>query len=194
MSSQKLIAIVVVFLLAAFLLSGANTIPTQQEKVNAAWAQVDNQYQRRMDLIPNLVKTVQGSANFEKSTLQAVIDARARATSITVTPETLQNPEAFKQYEAAQNGLQGALSHLLAVSENYPALKASENFLSLQSQLEGTENRISVARRDYILTVQEYNTTLRTFPGVIWAKIYGSKPRETFTSTSGADKPPAVNF
>lgn len=187
-----LVAIVV--LVALFVMNGVNIIPTQDEKVKAAWSQVDNQYQRRMDLIPNLVETVKGYANFEKSTLTDVINARASATKVTLSPEMLNDPEAVKKFEQAQGAITGSLSRLMAVSERYPDLKANQQFLSLQSQLEGTENRIAIARKDYIETVQEYNTTVRTFPGRIWAMIYGVQPKQVFTATEGADKPPAVKF
>lgn len=184
----------IVAVLALFILSGINTIPSQEEKVTAAWAQVENQYQRRADLVPNLIETVKGSANFEKSTLTAVIDARANATRVTLSPEMLNDPEAIKRFEQAQGGLTSALSRLMAVAEGYPNLKANQNFLSLQSQLEGTENRISVARRDYIEAVQSYNTTVRTFPGLMWAKLYGASPKVNFTAIPGSEKPPAVKF
>jgi LemA protein len=184
----------IIVLLALFLGGGINTIPRQEEQVNAAWAQVQNQYQRRMDLIPNLVETVKGYANFEKSTLTDVINARANATKVTLTADALSDPQAVKNFEEAQGHLTSALSRLMAVSERYPDLKANQQFLSLQSQLEGTENRIAVARRDYIAAVQQYNTNVRTFPGRIWAMIYGAKPKQAFTATEGADKPPAVKF
>jgi len=180
--------------LALFILSGINTIPSQDEKVTGAWAQVENQYQRRTDLIPNLIETVKGAANFEQSTLTEVINARANATRVTLSPEMLNDPEAMKRFEQAQGGLTTALSRLMAVAEGYPNLKANQNFLSLQSQLEGTENRISVARRDYIAAVQSYNTTVRTFPGLMWAKMYGASPKANFTATPGSEKPPAVKF
>jgi len=180
--------------LALFVVSGINTIPSLDEKVKAAWAQVENQYQRRMDLIPNLVETVKGYANFEQKTLTDVINARASATKVTITADQLSDPEAMKRFEQAQGALSSALSRLMAVSERYPDLKADQNFLALQSQLEGTENRIAVARKDYIDTVQQYNTTVRTFPGMIWAHIYGAKPKQTFTASEGAATPPAVKF
>jgi len=180
--------------LVIFVVNGVNTIPTLDEKVNASWAQVQNQYQRRMDLIPNLVETVKGYANFEKSTLTDVINARASATKITLSPEMLSDPDAVKKFEQAQGTLTSALSRLMAVSERYPDLKANQQFLALQSQLEGTENRIAIARQDYIDTVLNYNTVVRTFPGRIWAMIYGAKPKQPFTATEGADKPPAVKF
>lgn len=179
---------------ALFVISGINTIPSLDEKVNAAWAQVENQYQRRMDLVPNLVETVKGYANFEQKTLTDVVNARANATKVTLTADQLSDPEAVKRFEQAQGNLGSALSRLLVVAEQYPDLKANQSFLALQSQLEGTENRIAIARKDYIDTVQQYNTTVRTFPGMIWAKIYGAKPKQVFTATEGAEKPPAVKF
>ena len=153
-------------LLLTSLLSGCgiNNIPTLDEQVKADWGQVQNQYQRRADLIPNLVETVKGYAKHEEQTLTAVIEARAKATSIQVDASTLDNPEKLKQFQQAQDQLSGALSRLMVVSERYPDLKANQNFLALQSQLEGTENRIAVARRDFILAVQKYNTEIRTFP------------------------------
>jgi LemA protein len=181
-------------LVVLYVISGINTIPTLDEKVKASWSQVENQYQRRMDLIPNLVKTVKGYAAHESSTLEAVTQARANATKITINADNLNDPAAMAKFEAAQGQLSSALSRLLAVSENYPNLKADQSFLALQSQLEGTENRISVARRDYIDTVQQYNTTIRTFPGMLWAKIYGAQPKANFTATSGAEKAPDVEF
>ena len=176
---------------------GINTIPTLDEQVKAAWSQVQNQYQRRADLIPNLVETVKGYAAHEQDTLTAVIEARAKATSIQVDASTLDNPEKLKQFQQAQDGLSGALSRLMVVSERYPDLKANQNFLALQSQLEGTENRISVARRDFIAAVQAYNTEIRTFPGRLWHSVmYSDLPiRETFEATSpDADKAPQVKF
>jgi LemA protein len=179
---------------AIFLLSGINSIPRLDEKVNASWAEVQNQYQRRTDLIPNLVETVKGYASFEQKTLTDVINARATATKVTIAPGQLSDPEAMKKFEQAQGQVSSALARLMAVSERYPDLKANQNFMGLQSQLEGTENRISVARRDYILTIQEFNTTVRTFPGIIWAKIYGATPKVTFSAVEGAEQPPAVKF
>ena len=180
--------------LGLFVVSGINTIPRLDEKVNASWAEVQNQYQRRMDLIPNLVETVKGYANFEQKTLVDVINARANATKVTLTTDQLSNPEAVKKFEQAQGEISSALSRLMVVVEKYPDLKANQNFLALQSQLEGTENRITISRKDYITTVQEYNTTVRTFPGIIWAKIYGAKTKAGFTATEGAEKPPVVKF
>ena len=180
-------------IVALFVISGINTIPTLEEQVNASWAQVENQYQRRSDLIPNLVETVKGYANFEQRTLTDVIDARAKATQITLSPEMLSDPDAVKKFQAAQGELGGALSRLMAVSEKYPDLKANQNFLALQSQLEGTENRIAVARRDYIGMVQTYNVRVRTFPGNIWAMFYGAKPNSN-SPNEGADKVPSIKF
>lgn len=175
---------------------GYNTIPTKQERAEAAWADVQSQYQRRADLVPNLVATVQGAAIQERTTLTHVINARARATSVNVSADDLDNPQAFQQYQEAQGQLSGALSRLLVTVEAYPQLQANQNFLTLQSQLEGTENRIQIARRDYNEAVRDYNTTLRTFPQVIWAKTLhgGSKPMQLFTATAAAQSAPQVNF
>jgi LemA protein len=175
---------------------GYNTIPTLEETAKARWADVQNQYQRRTDLIPNLVATVQGYAAQEKSVLTAVVEARAKATQVKVDASQLTDPDKLKAFQDAQSQLSGALGRLLAVSENYPDLKSNANFLALQSQLEGTENRIAVARRDYIDAVREYNTALRTFPTVLWAKtaFSGNKPMAEFTATEGSEKPPQVKF
>jgi LemA protein len=175
---------------------GVNNIPSYEEQAKAKWSEVQNQYQRRADLIPNLVETVRGYARQEREVLEAVTAARARATAIQVTPELVNNPEAFKRFQEAQAQLSGALGRLLAVAEQYPDLKSNQNFLALQAQLEGTENRIAVARRDYIEAVRVYNTELRTFPGVIWAStLYRSqKPMETFTVAEDVQRPPTVKF
>jgi len=175
---------------------GINNIPTLEEQAKAKWADVQNNYQRRADLIPNLVETVKGYAKQEKDVLEAVINARARATQIQVNANTVTDPDTFRKFQEAQSQLSGALGRLIATVENYPDLKSNQNFLALQSQLEGTENRITIARRDYIEAVRAYNTELRTWPGIIWAKtIYAShKPMETFTATADADKPPNVKF
>ena len=173
---------------------GINTIPTLDEQAKAAWSQVQNQYQRRADLVPNLVETVKGYASHEKEVLTQVTEARAKATQVQVNVDQLTDPEALKKFQEAQAQLSGALGRLLAVSENYPDLKANQNFLSLQSQLEGTENRISVARRDYIQAVQTYNTEVRTFPGRLWAFVYGAKPMATFTASEADQSPPPVKF
>lgn len=176
---------------------GINNIPTYDEKVTSAWSQVENQYQRRADLIPNLVETVKGFATQEQETLTAVIEARSRATSIQVDESILNNPKKLQQFQQAQGELGSALSRLMAVSERYPDLKSNQNFLALQSQLEGTENRIAVARRDFIQAVERYNTELRTFPGKIWHSILYSdlEPRANFEATTeNADEAPAVEF
>ncbi|WP_020413485.1 LemA family protein [Microbulbifer variabilis] len=176
---------------------GINNIPTYDEQVKAAWAQVENQYQRRADLVPNLVKTVQAYAGHERETLQAVTEARAKVNSMQLDGNLLNDPVKLQQFEAAQSQLSSALARLMLVVERYPNLKANQNFLSLQSQLEGTENRISVARRDYIQAVQRYNREIRTFPGKIWHVIlYRNMPlRETYQATTeGAEKAPEVNF
>ena len=175
---------------------GYNTIPTLEEQAKARWSDVQNQYQRRSDLIPNLVATVQGYAKQEKDVLTAVTEARAKATSIHVDASELTDPAKVKQLQDAQNALSGALGRLLAVSENYPDLKSNQNFLALQSQLEGTENRIAVARKDYIAAVQAYNTELRTFPGVIWAStaFRANKPMAGFTANDEAQTAPKVKF
>ena len=176
---------------------GINNIPTYDEQVTAAWSQVENQYQRRADLVPNLVETVKGFAAQEQETLTAVIEARSKATSIQVDQSILNNPEKLQQFQQAQGELSSALSRLMAVSERYPDLKSNQNFLALQSQLEGTENRIAVARRDFIQAVQRYNTELRTFPGRIWHMILYSdlEPRANFEATAeNADEAPAVGF
>ena len=175
---------------------GVNNIPTYEEQAKAKWADVNNQYQRRADLIPNLVETVKGYARQERETLEAVVNARAKATSIQVTPDIVNDPEKFKQFQEAQAQLSGALGRLIAVSENYPDLKSNQNFLALQSQLEGTENRIAVSRRDYIEAVRVYNTELRTLPGSLWASTFyrGNKPMETFTVAEDVRRPPSVKF
>lgn len=175
---------------------GINAIPTKEENAKRAWADVQSAYQRRADLVPNLVATVQGAAIQERTTLTQVIEARARATGVTVSPDTLSDPAAFQQFQAAQGQLSQALSRLLLVVEAYPQLQSNQNFLVLQSQLEGTENRINVARGDYNAAVQDYNTTLRTFPTVIWAKTVhgGSQPMQPFTATEAAQSAPTVNF
>jgi LemA protein len=175
---------------------GYNVIPTKEEAAKARWAEVQNQYQRRADLVPNLVSTVQGYAKQEKDVLTQVTEARAKATSIHLDANDLTDPEKVKQLQDAQNALSGALGRLLAVSENYPDLKSNQNFLTLQSQLEGTENRIAVARRDYIAAAQDFNTELRTFPSVIWAKtVFSStKPLVPFAADSEAQTAPKVKF
>jgi LemA protein len=175
---------------------GYNNIPTAEEAAKAKWADVQNNYQRRADLIPNLVATVQGYVKQEREVLTAVVEARAKATQVKVDASQLTDPEKLKQFQDAQNQLTGALGRLIAISENYPDLKSNQNFLALQSQLEGTENRIAVARRDYIEAVRVYNTQLRTFPGILWASTFfrGNKPMAEFTANDGAQTPPQVKF
>ncbi|MBV9993027.1 MAG: LemA family protein [Alphaproteobacteria bacterium] len=175
---------------------GINDVPTQDEQVKAAWSQVLNEYKRRADLIPNLVETVKGYAKQEQSVLVGVTEARAKATQMTIPSDILANPQAFHQFEQNQASLGNALGRLLAVSEKYPDLKSNENFLALQSQLEGTENRITVARKDYIDAVQRYNTTLRTIPSRWTAAIFypDAKPRETFSISEKEQQTPQVKF
>ena len=174
---------------------GYNEIQTRDEQVRAAWAEVTNQYQRRADLIPNLVNTVKGAADFERGTLEAVVQARAKATSIEVTPELVENEEALRRFLEAQGELSSALSRLFAVAENYPTLRASEAFRDLQAQLEGTENRVAVARGRYIEAVQQYNTLVRSFPAVLTAKVIGANPKPTFEPRADVgDRPPKVEF
>jgi LemA protein len=175
---------------------GYNTNPTLEESAKAKWSDVQNNYQRRADLIPNLVATVQGYARQEKDVLTAVVEARAKATQVRVDASQLTDPDKIRQFQEAQSQLSGALGRLLAVSENYPDLKSNQNFLALQSQLEGTENRITVARRDYIDAVRAYNTELRTLPGVLWAStaFRANKPMVEFAAGEGAQTPPQVKF
>jgi LemA protein len=185
-------------ILAGLLLTGCgiNNIPTYDENAKAKWSDVQNQYQRRADLIPNLVETVKGYAAQERQVLTQVTEARAKVSQIKVDASTITDPAKFKEYQDAQNALTGTLGRLLVTVERYPDLKSNQNFLALQSQLEGTENRISVARRDYIEGVRVYNTELKTFPGRLWAStLYHSyKPMETFTVAEELQKPPAVKF
>ena len=175
---------------------GYNTFQTNEEQVKASWSEVLNQYQRRADLVPNLVNTVKGEAKFEQDTLTKVVEARAKATSIQATPELVNDPAAFQKFQQAQGELTGALSRLLAVSENYPTLRANQGFRDLQAQLEGTENRITVARNRYIKAVQDYNVTTRSFPSNLTALIFGYKEKANFTveNEKEAAKPPSVEF
>ena len=187
-------------LLASFCLAvsgcGYNTIQTQDEAVAAAWSEVVNQYQRRADLIPNLVETVKGFAAQEQAVLIGVTEARARATSIQVTPEVLNDPELLRKFQAAQGELTAALKSLIAITENYPELKSDQNFRDLQAQLEGTENRIAVARNRYIEAVQTYNATIRRFPVNLTAKMFGHDVKPNFTVENEAEisRPPTVDF
>jgi LemA protein len=175
---------------------GYNTIQAQDEQVKGAWSEVVNQYQRRADLIPSLVNTVKGFAQQEREVLEAVTNARARAGSIQATPELVNDPEAFRKFQEAQSQMTSALSRLLVVAENYPQLKSDQGFRDLQAQLEGTENRIAVARKRYIDGVQQYNTTVRQFPVNLTAKVFGYPTKASFTveSESAVAKPPAVDF
>jgi len=194
--SRTCFALAIIGLSLALSGCGYNTMPTLQEQAKARWSDVQNQYQRRADLIPNLVSTVQGYAAQEKNVLTAVVEARAKATQIKIDASDLTNPDKIKAFQDAQAQLTGALGRLLAVSERYPDLKSNANFMALQSQLEGTENGIAVARRDYIDAVRAFNTALRTFPTVIWAKtaFSGEKPMAEFTAATGAETPPQVKF
>ena len=200
MSFARIAARVGAVLLVAFGLTGCgiNAVPTQDEQVKAAWSQVLNEYQRRADLVPNLVATVKGYAKQEQTVFIQVAEARAKATQTTMNlpPDVLSNPQAFHQFEQSQAQLGASLGRLLAISENYPTLKSDQNFLVLQSQLEGTENRIAVARRDYIDAVRTYNTTLRTIPSRWIAAIFypDAKVRETFTISEQAQQAPHVQF
>lgn len=192
------------FTIAAFFISmmlllsgcGFNTIPTNEEKVHAAWSEVLNQYQRRADLVPNLIATVKAYATHEKDVLTSVVEARAKATQTTIQADMLNDPQIMQQYLSSQANLSSALFRLMAISENYPDLKANQNFLSLQSQLEGTENRITIARRDYIEAVRIYNTALKTMPTMLWAKLwfYDAAPIQTFTIDTNTQQTPQVNF
>ncbi len=193
MKNSNLIIIVVLLLLVFFGCSRYNNMVTQGEGVAGSWAKVESQYQRRADLIPNLVKTVQGVANFEKSTITAVIEARASASKITVDPKNL-TPEALEKFEASQGQLSQALGKLMVVSEQYPQLKATQNFSDLQAELAGTENRITVARNDFNGVVQGYNVAIKRFPSNIFAKIFGFGEKGYFKSATGSDKAPEVKF
>ncbi len=195
--ARKLMGLVAALGLATVLAGcGYNTIPTQDQAVKARWADVQAAYQRRADLIPNLVNTVAAYAKQEQSVLVQVTQARASATQVKVDASTITDPESFARYQAAQNQLSGVLGRLLAISEAYPDLKSNTNFLALQSQLEGTENRIEIARRDYNGAVQEYNTTLVTIPGSLWAATLqsGYKQAQPFNASAAAQQAPTVNF
>ena len=195
---SRIAGLVLAATFASTMLSGCgyNQFQSKDEATKAAWGEVVNQYQRRADLIPNLVNTVKGYATHERETLEAVTRARAAATSFQITPEVLNNPEAFKKFQAVQGELSGALSRLMAVSEKYPDLKADTGFRDLQSQLEGTENRITVARNRYITTVQDYNVTVRSFPTNLTAKMFGytAKPSFTVDNEKAISTAPTVNF
>jgi LemA protein len=175
---------------------GYNEFQRGNEQIKASWSEVLSQYQRRADLIPNLVNVVKGQANFEQSTLQAVVEARSKATAIQATPELVNDPQAFQKFQQAQKELSGSLSRLLVVSENYPALRANQGFIDLQAQLEGTENRITVARNRYIRAVQDYNVTVHSFPSNLtaWALGYKEKPNFSVENEQAIARPPTVDF
>ena len=197
MTTTRSLGLVLLLSLSLLPLSGCgyNEIQARDEAVKAAFSEISNQYQRRADLIPNLVETVKGAADFEKETLQAVVEARSQATSIQVTPELVNDPAALQKFMDAQGQLSSALSRLFAVAESYPQLKATDAFRDLQAQLEGTENRITVARGRYIESVQGYNTLVRSFPAALTAKVIGAEPKPTFEARAGVgDTPPAVQF
>ncbi|PSQ69145.1 MAG: LemA family protein [Bacteroidetes bacterium QH_1_64_81] len=198
MRSKGAIAIAVLVVVLGFVGCGAtssyNSLVQSDEQVQEAWSNLQAAYQRRADLIPNLVETVKGAADFEQETLTAVTEARAKATSIQVDAGDLDNPQKLQQFQQAQSALGKSLGRLLAVSENYPKLQATQRFSDLQSQLEGTENRITVARRDYNNTVRQYNTQVRSFPTVIFAGLMGFEPKTPFEAETGADQAPDVDF
>ena len=193
MNARMTTPILVLALLASG--CGYNSLQAEDESVKAAWSEVENQYQRRADLVPNLVSVVKGEASFERETLEAVVNARAKATSVQVTPELVNDPAAFQKYEQAQGELSGALSRLLVTVERYPDLKANQAFRDLQAQLEGTENRIAVARKRYVDAVQQYNVAVRSFPTNLTAKyLLGLEVRPTFEARPGAEQAPEVKF
>jgi LemA protein len=189
------VIVVILLIFGGAIAGGYNRLVQSSTTVDGSWAQVQTQYQRRADLIPNLVRTVEGAVNFEKSTLTDVVNARANATKVTIDPSKAPtDPEQLRQYEQAQNALTGSLGRLLAVSENYPQLRANNNFRDLQAQIEGTENRIAVARRDFNNSVQSYNARVRTFPTVIYAGWFGFQGKPYFQGAAGTESAPTVNF
>ena len=193
--NKTLIIVAVVAVIVVFWFIGAqNGLVTKEEAVTAQWSEVENMYQRRLDLIPNLVETVKGYASHEKDVFTNVTEMRSRVGQMNISSDILDNPEAMQKFQQAQNELGGALTRLLAVSENYPELKANQNFIALQSQLEGSENRIAVARRRFIQSVQDYNTSIRRFPNSLVAAIGGFDKKATFTAAEGADSAPDVKF
>ncbi|MCX6159376.1 MAG: LemA family protein [Ignavibacteriota bacterium] len=192
---KYLLSLAVLFMIvSSFNGCGYNSLVSSEENIKSAWAQVENQYQRRADLIPNLVKTVEGAADFEKSVLTEVTEMRSKVGQTKLNVDDLNDPEKFQQYQQAQDKLSSALSRLLVVTENYPSLKANESFLQLQSQLEGTENRISVERKKFNEAVQVFNTSVRSFPTVITAKMFGFKEKPYFKGKEGSENAPDVNF
>ncbi len=197
MKKSTIVILLILLIFGMIGCSGCNSynkFVEASQTVDAKWAEVQSNYQRRADLIPNLVKTVEGAANFEKSTLKEVIEARSKATSMQVTPEVLNNPEMFRKFEQAQAQLSSALSRLMVVVEQYPQIKANENFLQLQAQLEGTENRIKFSRDEYSKAVKEYNVMVKKFPAVIWANIFGYREKPYFQAQAGAENAPSVDF
>jgi LemA protein len=196
--SRALVALVIVLVVVGGLVTWAiavnNQLVTKEQNVNGAWAQVQNQYQRRADLIPNLVETVKGFATQEREVLESVTQARARASGVQLTPEALNDPKAMERFQQAQQQLSGALSRLLVTVERYPELRSNQNFLALQSQLEGTENRIAVERKRFNEAVQDYNTRLRLFPGSLVARLAGYAPKSFFEAAPDAATPPRVKF
>jgi len=188
------VLVLIIVLTISWFVGHYNNLVTMEEQVTQSWSQVENQYQRRADLIPNLVNTVKGYASHEKETFTAVTEARAKVNQIHVTSDMLNDPQKFQQFQAAQGGLSSALSRLLVTVEKYPELKANENFLQLQAQLEGTENRISVERRKFNKAVQGFNTTIRRFPANIIAGITGFSQKQYFEATAGSDVAPKVEF
>jgi LemA protein len=186
--------VLVILICVAWGVSTYNRIVSAEEGVKAGWSQVENQYQRRFDLVPNLVETVKGYAKQEKEVLEGVTNARSRVGQLSVTPEVLNDPQAFAKFQQAQDGLSSALSRLLVVTENYPQLKSNENFLALQQQLEGAENRISVERKRFNETVQSFNTMIRRFPASFIASMGGFKEKSYFSAVTGADQVPKVKF
>ena len=193
MKKSTIILIAVIAIAAIWGVSAYNGLVKMDESVNTAWSNVENQYQRRADLIPNLVNTVKGYAAHEKETFEAVVSARSKATQMTIDPENL-TPEKLQEYQKAQGEIGAALGRLLAITENYPELKANENFKELQAQLEGTENRISVERRNFNEVARTYNTSIRTFPKIILAGMFGFDKRPYFEAEEGANKAPEVKF
>lgn len=193
MKKSTIIIIVVVALLAIWGVSGYNGLVTMDENVSGQWSNVETQYQRRADLIPNLVNTVKGYASHEKETLEGVVEARSKATQMTVDANDL-TPEKLAEYQKAQGAVTSALGKLLAITENYPDLKANQNFLELQAQLEGTENRITEARKRYNEAVQDYNVLIRKFPNNLFARMFGFSKKEKFEASSGASEAPKVEF
>ncbi|MHC1736390.1 MAG: LemA family protein [Ignavibacteriaceae bacterium] len=188
------VVVILLLILYSWIVGGYNNFVSMDEEVKKSWSQVENLYQRRMDLIPNLVNTVKGYANFEQKTLTDVINARSRASQFNITPEVLNDPKAFQKFQQVQGELSGALSRLMVTVENYPQLKANENFLQLQSQLEGTENRIAVERMKFNETAKVYNTAIKQFPKAMIANFFGFREKPYFSALAGADVAPKVEF